>query len=222
MKVGTDAVLLGAWVNIHQAQTILDIGTGSGVIALMLAQRTAHQPAIHIDAVELEAADADQARDNATQSPWAPRLHVHQVSIQQFHPPGTYDLVVSNPPFFNNSLMPPGERRGQTRHTVTLDHHTLVQEVTRLLSPKGTFNVVLPVTEGNQFITLALQTGLHLSRQWAFRTRQGKPVERWLLEFAKLPVPLDTVEKGEILLYGQGLEWSDPYRKLTEAFYLRR
>lgn len=222
MKVGTDAVLLGAWVNIHDAQTILDIGTGSGVIALMLAQRTADQQPVHIDAVELEAADAAQALDNATQSPWASRLHVHQVSIQQFQASGSYDLIVSNPPFFNNSLMPPDERRGQTRHTTALNHGTLVQEVIRLLGSRGTFNVVLPVVEGNQFITLALQAGLYLSRQWAFRTRAGKPVERWLLEFAKVRVPLDTVEKGEILLYGQGLAWSDPYRKLTEVFYLRR
>jgi tRNA1Val (adenine37-N6)-methyltransferase len=219
MKVGTDAVLLGAWVNIHHAQTLLDIGTGSGVIALMLAQRTAHQPVAWIDAVELEAADAAQARDNAAQAPWTSRIHVHHTAIQQFQPAKTYELIVTNPPFFNNSLMPPGTRRGQTRHTTTLDHQSLVREVIRLLSPRGTFNVILPVVEGNLFIALAHQAGLHTTRQYAFRTRQEKPVERWLLEFAKLPAP---IEEGEILLYGRGYEWTDPYRKLTEAFYLKR
>lgn len=219
MKVGTDAVLLGAWVNIRQAQTLLDIGTGSGVIALMLAQRTAHHPTAVIDAVELQAADAAQARDNAAQSPWAERIHIHHTAIQGFRPSGLYELIVSNPPFFNNSLMPPAERRGQTRHTVTLDHHTLLQEAGRLLAPGGTFNVILPVVEGNQLITLARQAGLHLTRQYAFRTRQEKPIERWLLEFANLPIPL---EEGEILLYGQGQEWADSYRNLTKTFYLKK
>jgi tRNA1Val (adenine37-N6)-methyltransferase len=219
MKVGTDAVLLGAWINIHGASTLLDIGTGSGVIALMLAQRTAHQQAALIDAVELEATDAAEALENAAHSPWAARLRVHHTSIQQFQSSMAYDVVVSNPPFFNNSLMPPAERRGQTRHTITLDHRSLIHEAVRLLAPQGTFNVILPVTEGNQLITVARQAGLHVSRQYAFRTRREKPVERLLLEFAKLPVP---IEEGEILLYGQGQEWDDSYRKLTEAFYLKK
>jgi len=220
MKVGTDAVLLGSWVNIHAARTLLDIGTGSGVIALMLAQRTACElyPAL-IDAVELEAADAAQAHHNAANSPWASRIQVHHTAIQQFHPRGRYDLIVSNPPYFNNSLMPPATRRGQTRHTTTLDHEALLHEAIRLLAPQGTLNVILPVTEGNRFITLAHQAGLYTSRQYAFRTRQEKPVERWLLEFATLPVPTD---EGEILLYGQGQEWADLYRKLTLEFYLQK
>jgi tRNA1Val (adenine37-N6)-methyltransferase len=218
MKVGTDGVLLGAWTNIHEAQTILDIGTGSGVIALMLAQRTASTLAL-IDAVELEATDAAQAHDNAAQSPWAQRLHVHQTSIQQFHPDKVYDLIVSNPPFFSNSQMPPVERRGQTRHTTMLDHKTLIQEVCRLLAPNGTFNVVLPFTEGTHFITLANDAGLSTTRQHAFRTRQEKPVERWLLEFSRGPL---STEEGEILLYDWGEEWSVAYRKLTADFYLKK
>jgi len=219
-KVGTDGVLLGAWVNIENCQTILDIGTGSGVIALMLAQRTADQPTTRIDAVELEAADAAQAHDNAMRSPWASRIQVHHTAIQEFQPGTAYDLIVSNPPFFNNSLKPPGERRGQTRHTTTLDHQALIHHVIRLLAPRGTFNVILPVAEGTRFIALAGEAGLYTTRQHAFRTRGGKPVERWLLEFGKVGVT--TVEEGEVLLYSQGQTWADSYRNLTLEFYLQK
>ena len=144
---------------------------------------------------------------------------MHHAAIQEFRPTAAYDLIVTNPPFFNNSHMPPTLRRGQTRHTTTLDHQSLIQASIRLLAPQGTLNVILPVVEGNQFIALARQAGLYISRQYAFRTRQEKPVERWLLEFAKTPVPL---EEGEILLYGQGLEWADSYRNLTQEFYLQK
>jgi tRNA1Val (adenine37-N6)-methyltransferase len=218
MKVGTDAVLLGAWVDPHQAQTLLDIGTGSGVIALMLAQRTAQRHA-RIDAVELEAADAAQARHNAERSPWSQRIHVHHTPIQDFMPGIAYDLIVTNPPYFSNSQMPPSQRRGQTRHTTTLDHQTLIRQARRLLSDKGTFNVVLPFTEGTAFIALARQAGFNITRQYAFRTRQEKRVERWLLEFSRQAMQDDT---GEILLYDQGNEWSAAYRNLTNQFYLKK
>jgi tRNA1Val (adenine37-N6)-methyltransferase len=218
MKVGTDAVLLGTWVDPRQAQTLLDIGTGSGVIALILAQRTAQRHA-RIDAVEFEAADAAQARHNAERSPWSQNIQIHHTPIQDFMPGITYDLIVTNPPYFSNSQMPPNQRRGQTRHTTTLDHQTLIRQAGRLLSANGTFNVVLPFTEGTAFVALASQAGFNLTRQYAFRTRQEKPVERWLLEFSRQPMQEDT---GEILLYDQGDEWSVAYRKLTSQFYLKK
>lgn len=218
MKVGTDAVLLGAWVNTRHARAILDVGTGSGVIALMLAQRTAHEGAA-IDAIEIEPADAAQAAGNARHSPWAGRIRVYPTAIQAFHPDRLYDLIVSNPPFFINSQTPPSDRRTQTRHTTTLDHPTLLGEVNRLLAPQGSFNVILPFTEGTQFIHLAEKAGLINSRQFAFRTRREKPIERWLLEFTRQARPY---EKGEILLYDNGLTWSARYQELTGDFYLQK
>ncbi|MBL7858558.1 MAG: methyltransferase [Cyclobacteriaceae bacterium] len=218
MKVGTDGVLLGAWTDIRHVNTILDIGTGSGVIALMLAQRTSDHVAI--DAVEIEAEDAAQARGNVTQSPWPKKVVLHEIAVQDFFPTNQYELIVSNPPYFNNSWQPPDPKRYQTRHTVTLTYTDLLSAVTRLLSPKGRFSLILPFTEGLHFIELALALGLHCSRQWSFRTRKGKPIERWLLEFS--PVRM-TREENEIVLYehDRGEEWSAPYKELTRDFYLK-
>jgi tRNA1Val (adenine37-N6)-methyltransferase len=216
MKVGTDGVLLGAWVDPADASRILDIGTGSGVIALMLAQRTSAQVAIH--GVEIEPQDADQAVQNVAHSPWPHKVEIFTTSIQEYNPEERYDLIVSNPPYFNNSQEPPDKRRVQTRHTILLTYQELLQSVVRLLTPAGKFSVILPYTEGIDFIRLAAAVNLHCIRQWSFRTRREKPVERWLLTFSAAPQPID---KGEILLYEEGDQWSVNYTNLTREFYLK-
>lgn len=215
MKVGTDAVLLGAWANISNAKRILDIGTGSGVIALMAAQRTSDT---RIDAVEIQRQDAEQASENVVNSPWPTRIFVHNIGIQEFTVPEAYDVIVSNPPYFNNSLEPPDKRRHQTRHTVSLNYGTLITAVRSFLKPDGRFNVILPYTEGLQFIELAAQSMLYCSRKFSFRTRSTKPIERWLLEFSYQKAP---IEEGEVKLYEKGLEWSESYVALTQDFYLK-
>jgi len=215
MKVGTDGVLLGAWTDIQSAQTILDIGTGTGVIALMLAQRSS--PDTIIDAIELEETDAAQATENVQHSPWPDKVTIYTGAIQEYTTDKQYDLIVSNPPYFINSQEPPDKRRLQTRHTVSLSFDALLQAVKRLLKPTGTFHVILPYTEGIQFIELAATYSLSCIRQWSFRTRTGKPVERWLLTFAFIPASLDT---GEILLYQQDNTWHNSYIDLTREFYL--
>ncbi len=217
MKVGTDAVLLGAWAKITSAKHVLDIGTGSGVIALMLAQRTS--PLCTIDAVEIEPIDAQQATDNVLQSPWPNKVRVFNTSIQEFKPPHFYDLIISNPPYFINSEKPPDVRRQQTRHTSLLSFESLLSCVNRLLTPNGKFNIILPYTEGFQFVELARQSKLFCTRQVSFRTRLEKPIERWLLEFSRVE---STSERDEILLYENGLMWSAKYHALTQEFYLNR
>src|SRR5579859_709466 len=131
MKVGTDAVLLGAWVSVAGAKRILDIGTGCGVIALMLAQRT-NDDAI-INAVEIEAADARQAKDNVLKSPWLKKVTVHQKAIQAFDIGERFDLIVSNPPYYVNSLLPPARARAQARHGKSLTAEELIDQSLRLL-----------------------------------------------------------------------------------------
>jgi tRNA1Val (adenine37-N6)-methyltransferase len=216
MKVGTDAVLLGAWVRIGNAQHILDIGTGSGTIALMLAQRSIDGASI--DAVEIEETDALQAQENFACSPWASRIHLHHIPIQQFRPNKQYNVIVSNPPYFNSSQKPPDSKRHQARHTITLRYDDLIAATVRLLSGEGSLNVILPYTEGLQFVEMARQHGLFCSRQFSFKTKAVKPIERWLLEFRRIE---SIAETGEILLYKDNEKWSDEYVHLTAAFYLK-
>jgi len=216
MKVGTDGVLLGAWANINAAQSILDIGTGSGLIALMLAQRATSS--IKIDAVELEAHASHEAAENVMHSPWAEKITVHHTPIQQFESTIKYDMIISNPPYFENSQKPPEEKRAITRHTDTLPFQDLLKETVRLLNRDGKFNVILPYQEGLNFIELASKYQLTCNRQWSFRTRKEKPIERLLLEFSYQTKPVET---GEIVLYEEGENWSSSYKDLTKDFYLK-
>lgn len=217
MKVGTDGVLLGAWTNVTDVKNILDIGTGSGLIALMLAQRTENN--IHIDAVEIDTLAASEALENFIASPWRDKTSIHQMPIQNFLSEKKYDLIVSNPPYFINSFKPPAVNRLMARHTENLSFHDLLEATKKLLSETGRLSVILPIVEGEQFITLASLTNLKLTRKWTFRTRAEKPVERYLLEFSMTP---DRVfDTGEIRLYDSGENWSDEYKQLTRDFYLK-
>lgn len=215
MKVGTDGVLLGAWVRLHEASRILDIGAGTGVIALMLAQRSPQNT--RIDAVEQSPEDAQQAAENFAASPWKDRLALYTSAIQAYHTPFTYDLIVSNPPYFINSLLPPDEKRKQTRHTLSLTQEELLTHSLRLLAPSGYLNLVLPREEASRFIRLATASGLHCSRQTSFRSRKHKPVKRMLLEFTRLGMEN---EINDLILYDENNNWSEAYRHLTGDFYL--
>jgi tRNA1Val (adenine37-N6)-methyltransferase len=217
-KVGTDGVLLGAWVNVSKHDRhILDVGTGSGLIALMLAQRTA--PDTHIDAVEIDAANAKQAAQNVRNSPWPEKIIIHTQAIQQYFREKKYDLIVSNPPFFVNSLLPPDKRRSNARHGELLSFEDLLDSVTRLLKKDGRFCVILPLAEGNIFTGLATKHHLFAYRETAFRSRTDKPVERLLLEFSFVE---DTKSETEIILYRHDGKWSEDYINLTGEFYLSR
>ena len=215
-KVGTDGVLLGSWVNIHESDKLfLDIGTGSGVIALMLAQRT--KSGVHIDALEIHQKDASQARCNVTNSPWPDKITVHHAAAQVFAPEKLYDLIVSNPPYFEKSLLPPDDLRSAARHTHALSFTDLLDCVSRLLSPQGKFNAILPYTEALRFKDMGESIGLFVTRHTNFRSRDHKPIERVLLEFSRTQRP---VEKTELTLYAHDATWTEAYRKLTKDFYL--
>ena len=215
-KVGTDGVLLGAWVNVDRAHSILDIGTGSGVIALMLAQRTGSH--VTIEAVELQEGDAGQARENVKASPWPEKVTIVHTPVQNFHPAKQFDLIVSNPPYFVNSWLPPDENRSRARHSKDLSFAELLGAVTRLLKPEGRFGVVLPFTEGNEFIRLAETFAFHPVRKMTFQSRQNKPVERLLVEFSRIR---GDIQIEELLLYKRNEEWTEEYKSLTRDFYLK-
>lgn len=216
MKVGTDAVLLGTWADVNKATHILDIGAGTGVIALLLAQRT--KPNVIIEAVEIERLAYEDASENFNSSPWSDRMHLHHKPVQHFTPINQFDLIISNPPYFQDSFKPPNAQRVVARHTENLSFLELLDTATKLLLEKGKLNIILPYTEGIQFIALAEEKNLHCSRKWSFKTRKEKPIERWLLEFSKTKIE---TEEGEILLYRSGDEWSPAYTALTRDFYLK-
>jgi tRNA1Val (adenine37-N6)-methyltransferase len=232
MKVGTDAVLLAAWADLRGAQRVLDIGTGSGVIALIAAQRT--PVTCLIDGVEVQEADCLQAIDNAAASPWRDRVRMICSALQDYDPPFRYDVILCNPPYFINSLRPPGDGRTTARHAVTLDHAALITSVCRLLTPSGNASFIMPPEEGNQFKISIEAAGLRATRICAFRTRREKGIERILMTFARAPLANDSapgnrlygrgepVEATEILLYEQGNHWSSAYADLTRDLYLAR
>lgn len=216
-KVGTDGVLLGSWVNVReQDELFLDIGTGSGLIALMLAQRSL--ASAHIDAVEVGEADSRQAVSNVQHSPWPQKVQVWHTAIQDFFPDKQYDLIVSNPPYFVDSLHPPDKKRTAARHTERLTFPDLLEAVDRLLAPGGKFALILPFAEGKQFIAHAEKHHLYPARICAFRSRRNKPVERLLME---LSWGQQSPEETELVLYGDRDAWSDAYKDLTHPWYLK-
>jgi tRNA1Val (adenine37-N6)-methyltransferase len=215
MKVGTDGVLLGAWTNVADAHRVLDIGTGTGLLALMLAQRT--QGSVLIDAVEIQEPACRDAEVNFEQSQWRQRITLHHRAIQAHHPEQLYDLIISNPPYFQNSLKSPDENRNVSRHTDTLTFQELINHSQRLLTSAGRLSLILPATEAAAFTELGSQHGLHLLRRCVFRTLPDKPESRWLMEFSRNPGPL---EETSLLLYAEPGVYAPAYVQLTRDFYL--
>ena len=215
-KVGTDGVLLGSWVNIKQHDKfLLDIGTGCGLIALMLAQRSKED--VRIDAIEIEERNAGQARENIAGSPWAQKVTVIQQSIESYSTTRQYDHIVSNPPYFSKSLLPPDQHRTRARHTQSLTFENLLASAKNLLSPEGRFSVVLPFVESKRFTDLAAALQLFPARRTTFQSRQHKPIERVLIEFSG---ELARTDETSVILYAEDGKWSDEYIGLTKEFYM--
>ena len=213
-KVGTDAVLLGAWVDVIGANRILDIGTGSGVIALMMAQRSAQA---HIDAIDISTQDCQQANENVATSPWPNKIRITTIALQKFKS-NPYDLIVSNPPFFIDSAKPPEEVRTRARHTESLPPEELLIAAKHLITPQGKLCLILPVTEALSFIRLAHTSGWHCTRLCEFRARETKPVERLLFQLQLIE---QEKKKESLMLYERDEEWTIEYKNLTRDFYLK-
>lgn len=218
MKVGTDGILLGAWASHNSCQRILDLGTGSGLIAIMLAQR---YPQAQITAIELEAQAAQQAKQNAQQSPWAERIQIKHQSIQDFILQGQqlnqrFDLIVANPPYFAAAMECGSKARNLARYQQNshLDWLMLAQSC---LSPQGKISFILPFDAGNQLKTQAKQTALYCTEQVNIITKQGKPASRMLLSFAQQGV---TLAEQQLIIYQQNNQYSNEYKQLTKEFYL--
>jgi len=216
MKVNTDGVLLGAWADSDNISRALDVGTGSGFIALMIAQRT---KAV-IDAVEIDPPAALQACENAGHSPWKDRIHIHPGSFQDFASNSgmKYDLIVSNPPFFRNSLKPGDKRRSKARHDLSLTLEELLKGTVSLLDPQGRLCLILPYQEKDGFAELASIYRLHCKRITEVRTTPGTVFSRVLMSFG--PVPSGTPDRTELTLHEADGSYSDDYHELTKDYYL--
>ena len=215
MKVGTDAVLIGSWVMGKDAKNILDIGTGTGIIALMLAQKTWAL----VDAIDIDENAVMQAQSNVSNSPWNDRVRVIHQSLQAFcvHPMQKYDLIVSNPPYFDETFKPAEEGRNKARHTDHLSFEELATGVRELLSDAGKFYVILPLTEGTLFIEKMKVEGLFLNEVISVRPKQDKPVKRLLMQFSMHRKPLVS---AELIVHKDDQNYSEEYIELTKDFYL--
>ena len=223
MKVGTDAVLLGAWCNLPQTGHMLDIGTGTGIIAMMAAQRSGS----FIDAIEIDKEACQQAFENCKKSKWNERITVHHTSFQKFIPSVSkkYNAIISNPPYFSNSVQAASESRTMARHTCNLNFEELADGITSLLENTGSFATILPLKEAEDFISIAKRNGLYTSRVMHVKTTCTKPAKRILMEFGFHK----TLHAEETLIIENEPEadcqtnqrsYSNDYKNLTRSFYL--
>lgn len=216
MKVGTDAVLLGAWISPNGSKKILDIGTGTGIIALMLAQKS---PA-HITAIDIDKDSTEQALLNVSESKFR-NIEVVNLSLQALvqSTDEKFNLIVTNPPYFIDSLKSTGGNRTIARHADLLPFEDLIAGVKKLLDEKGKFCLILPKNEAAIFRELAKQKGLYLSKLLRIRTRSDKDSEkRHIMQFEFKETEFS--ESTLIIESDRNMKYSEEYRELTKDYYL--
>lgn len=217
MKVGTDAVLLGVCADVARSSRILDIGTGCGVVALILAQRTDGKSLV--DGVEIDEESALVAGKNFADSPWSDRLSVKNASVQDFaeHAPEKYDLIVSNPPFFNNSLKSPDKTRNLARHTEALPFPELVGSAAKLLSPSGKMTMILPLPESEILIATAEEKGFFLESKTLICNKSDKDVVRVVFTLRKTKP--EQVKVSKLTIRNTDNTYTAEYLERTRDFY---
>jgi tRNA1Val (adenine37-N6)-methyltransferase len=219
MKVGTDSIMLGSWVQTKSAQHILDVGSGSGLLAIMLAQKA--QNTCLIDGIDIDVSATAQAESNAKNSPWALQLSFKNSSLQQFPTAIAYDLIVSNPPYFPVNLSAntthSTKSRINARQTMALDHPTLLKEVTKHLSTSGKFCCVLPFDTAKLFIVDAESVGLYCTQELHVKPNPQSDVTRLLLEFSRTK---ETKISTKLSIYNHLGSYSEAYIALCKDYYL--
>ena len=215
MKVGTDGVLLGAWCPAEGARHVLDVGTGCGVIALMIAQRNASAV---IDAIDIDHDATEEATLNFKASPWSERLTAIEGDFNELQTAERYDLIVSNPPYFTNGVLPTGDARTQARHTGTLSYRQLIEGASRLLSDDGTLALITPTDAEQDIIEAATFASLPVRQLTRVIPVEDAAPKRtlWLLSRRDMAYCEDTLT----IAHRDGTFTSD-YVALTGAFYLK-
>lgn len=217
MKIGTDGVLLGAWANIdHKPNAILDIGAGTGILSLMLAQRSTAE---NLEAIEIDEGAYEQCVENFEASPWADRLFCYHAGLDEFLEAleEPYDLIISNPPFYTEAVPSGNAPRDRARQNRSLPFEELLEGASKLLSPEGLFSTVIPFKEEAEFVTLAASFGLFPSSILRVRGNPLTALKRSLLEFR---FKEDKVMEDELTIEVKRHTYTKEYIELTKAFYL--
>ena len=216
MKVGTDGVLLGAWCCTDDCKRVLDVGCGTGLISLMIAQRSYS----HIDAIDIDEGACLQATENVNNSPYAEQIDVFHTSLADFamtqHPP--YNLIVSNPPFFNNSLKCPNKQRSTARHADTLPLPDLIADCKKLLAPGGKLCLILPSDQSASLENIIQENHLFLSKRTDVHPTPFAATKRILVEYATQPVPSPIYDS--LVIEKERHQYSEEFIKLAKAYYL--
>ena len=221
MKVGTDGVLLGAWAqvplneNASPHPNVLDVGTGTGLIALMLAQRF---PAAKILGIDIDKASIEQAKENVESTPFKTQISILEQDFSNIdYFSNKYDLIVSNPPFYTENTLSGKEARDMARHTTSLPFEILVENATKLLTEGGLFCVIIPYQSASDFISICVTNRLYLTRRLNIRSKESKPFNRVMLEFS---TTIQSAETSTLTLYDDHHERTPEYTQLTQDFYL--
>lgn len=217
MKVGTDGTLLGAWADVPAQGRILDIGTGTGLIAIMAAQRTSEA---HITAIDIDEDCVAQARENVEATRWSERIEVLHTPLQEFSATEPFDVIISNPPYFVDSLLSPDAARSTARHTETLSFNDLSQGVQQLLAPDGHFALILPPPEMERFLS-ASRGRLFLTRRCEVWTTPTSGARRIMAQLSLQP-PTQPPQSERLIIEEHGPQgYSEEYKRLTRDFYLK-
>lgn len=221
MKIGTDAVLLGAWCSIaHFPDKILDIGSGTGIISLMLAQRS---DAETIDAIEIDENAYEQSVENFEQSDWGDRLYCYHCSFQEFvdeisSEEETYDSIVSNPPFYTDDSETENESRNKARFTSSLSFEDLLLGVSKILSENGFFSVIIPFKEEENFVKIANKNRLFLNEICRVQGNPTSEIKRCLLTFS---FQKSSIKESHLIIETERHKYTQDYINLTKDFYLK-
>jgi tRNA1Val (adenine37-N6)-methyltransferase len=213
MKVGTDGVLLGSWATCKQANTILDIGCGTGLITLMLAQRNLKS---NITGIEIDAIASQESQGNIDNSDWRERIRIEHTPFQKFKPETQFDLIVSNPPFFHENKAK--DRRATARHTNSLSFEELILNVANLLTEKGIFGVIIPKDTEAEFCKIAAAHNLYCNRVCNVKGNETAAVKRVMLEFSFSKTETTT---EHLTIETARHQYTDEYMKLCRDFYLK-
>jgi tRNA1Val (adenine37-N6)-methyltransferase len=215
LKVGTDGVVLGAWATVEGAKRILDIGTGTGLLALMAAQRAADA---WIDAVEIDEASAEQAAENVAASPWAGRVRVHRMDVRRMRASEPCDLILCNPPFYGGEMDSPDARTGVAKHSGELSFEQLIEVVRTLLAEDGRFACIIPLNREAELLELAEGAWLGVERRCVLHYLEGRPPKRVLLELVRGGGP---AVKEELTVEHAPGAFTEAYRTLLKDFMLK-